>query len=163
MADPGWIAPASIGPPTMTEASVIHRCAAAAAVLGVASSVLGCERSAPADRGAPAPVSLPAGESHDHTDVLFAREALTLTASAVAASDIVLGKPGIDPRIRDLARRVRATQDGQPRQLQGWMLQWGFTPAAPAPVAGPGATSGQDDLRALASADPGTAGALFIQ
>ena len=41
-------------------------------------------------------------------------------------SEIILAKQGIDPRVVDLAKQIKAAQGPEIEQMQGWMNQWGM-------------------------------------
>ena len=41
-------------------------------------------------------------------------------------SDMVLGKQGIDPRVVDLAKQIKAAQGPEIQQMQTWLSQWGM-------------------------------------
>lgn len=45
---------------------------------------------------------------------------------AVEMSDMLLGKQGIDPRVLDLAKQIKAAQAPEIEQMQGWLTQWGM-------------------------------------
>jgi len=46
----------------------------------------------------------------------------------VEMSDIILGKPDIDPRVTDLADQIQAAQGPEIDQMQSWLKQWGNPP-----------------------------------
>jgi uncharacterized protein (DUF305 family) len=49
---------------------------------------------------------------------------------AVEMSDMVLAKQGIDPRVTELAKQIKAAQGPEIDTMQGWLKQWG-NPAMP--------------------------------
>lgn len=51
---------------------------------------------------------------------------------AIEMSDMVLGKQGIDPRVTDLAKQIKAAQGPEIEKMQGWLKQWGM-PQMPMP------------------------------
>jgi uncharacterized protein (DUF305 family) len=47
---------------------------------------------------------------------------------AIEMSDVLLAKQGIDPRVSDLATKIKAAQGPEIAQMQGWLRQWGTPP-----------------------------------
>ena len=41
-------------------------------------------------------------------------------------SEIILAKQGIDPRVVDLAKQIKAAQGPEIETMQGWLKQWGM-------------------------------------
>ena len=77
----------------------------------------------------------PSSLDHNHADVWFARHMIPHHQQAIEMSDIVLAKQGIDPRVTDLATKIKAAQGPEIRQMQDWLAQWGNPPM---PSMGPG-------------------------
>ncbi|KKC02958.1 DUF305 domain-containing protein [Mycobacterium nebraskense] len=73
---------------------------------------------------APAPSTSTPGPAHNHADVTFAQQMIPHHQQAIEMSDIVLGKQGIDPRVVDLARQIKAAQGPEIEQMKGWLSQW---------------------------------------
>ena len=46
-------------------------------------------------------------------------------------SDVLLAKQGIDPRVTDLATKIKAAQGPEIKQMQDWLSQWGNPPMPP--------------------------------
>jgi uncharacterized protein (DUF305 family) len=85
--------------------------------------------------GHPTPASAPAtgsaapgAEAHNDTDVTFAQQMIPHHQQAVEMSDMLLAKQGIDPRVTDLATRIKAEQGPEIQQMQGWLDQWKVPP-----------------------------------
>src|SRR4051812_8528701 len=79
----------------------------------------------------------PAGEAHNQSDVMFAQHMIPHHQQAIEMSDVVLAKQGIDPRVTDLAKQIKAAQGPEIQQMQGWLTQWG-SPQMPMPSGMPG-------------------------
>jgi uncharacterized protein (DUF305 family) len=79
----------------------------------------------------------PSGEAHNQSDVMFAQHMIPHHQQAVEMSDVVLAKQGIDPRVTDLAKQIKAAQGPEIQQMQGWLTQWG-SPQMPMPSGMPG-------------------------
>jgi len=68
--------------------------------------------------------------AHNQADVMFAHHMIPHHQQAIEMSDMLLGKQGIDPRVVDLAKQIKAAQGPEIEQMQGWLTQWG-TPMMP--------------------------------
>ncbi|GAB2908784.1 DUF305 domain-containing protein [Rhodococcus aerolatus] len=69
---------------------------------------------------------------HAGADVAFATQMVPHHTQAVAMADLALAPApagASDPRVRDLAQRIRAAQDPEVATMTGWLAEWG----APAP------------------------------
>src|SRR5512144_2736414 len=73
----------------------------------------------------------PSSQDHNDADVMFAQHMIPHHQQAVEMSDIVLAKQGVDPRVTDLATRIKAAQGPEIQQMQGWLRQWGNPPMPP--------------------------------
>jgi uncharacterized protein (DUF305 family) len=62
--------------------------------------------------------------AHDQADVAFAQDMIPHHHQAIQMSDIILGKPGIDSRVVQLATDIKAAQGPEIEQMQGWLSQW---------------------------------------
>jgi uncharacterized protein (DUF305 family) len=69
--------------------------------------------------------AMPAG-AHNQADMNFAHMMIAHHQQAIEMSDIILAKQGIDPRVVDLAKQIKAAQGPEIEQMQGWMSQWGM-------------------------------------
>jgi uncharacterized protein (DUF305 family) len=58
--------------------------------------------------------------------MMFARMMIPHHQQAVQMSDMILAKQGIDPRVVDLARQIKAAQGPEIDKMQGWLNQWGM-------------------------------------
>ena len=132
-----------------------------AAALLAFGALAGCslQKTPPAQQ--PAAVQ-PAGyEEHNDADVAYAQRMIPLQQQAVALSEALLAKPGVDPDVAGIASAIAEGDRPEIAQLQGWLREWGV----------PGGDRAQGDVAALASerytaditaADPGQAAKLFL-
>lgn len=58
--------------------------------------------------------------------MMFAHMMIPHHQQAIEMSDIILAKQGIDPRVVDLAKQIKAAQGPEIETMQGWMKQWGM-------------------------------------
>ncbi|BBZ16303.1 hypothetical protein MGAD_06380 [Mycolicibacterium gadium] len=61
---------------------------------------------------------------------MFTKHMIPHHQQAIEMSDIVLAKQGIDPRVLDLAKQIKAAQGPEIETMQAWLTQWGV-PAMP--------------------------------
>ncbi len=119
------------------------------------------------------PGSWVAAQPHNQADAMFAHHMVPHHQQAIEMSDIMLGKQGIDPRVVDLANRIKAAQGPEIQQMQSWLNQWGMPTTMPmAPGSMPGHDMGQmpgmtgmmseEDLTALKNAQGVDASRLFL-
>ena len=72
-----------------------------------------------------------AAEAHNDADVMFSQHMIPHHQQAIEMSDMILGKPGIDLRVIDLANTIKAAQGPEIEKMQGWLTEWGVPPMAP--------------------------------
>lgn len=73
----------------------------------------------------------PAADSssaHNGEDVMFAQHMIPHHSQAVEMTDILLAKDGVDARVTELAKEIRAAQAPEIEQMQGWLTSWGNPP-----------------------------------
>ena len=70
--------------------------------------------------------SASATNAHNQADVMFVQHMIPHHQQAIEMSDIVLGKQGIDPRVVDLAKQIKAAQAPEIEQMQAWLGEWGM-------------------------------------
>jgi uncharacterized protein (DUF305 family) len=68
----------------------------------------------------------PGAEAHNQADAMFAMHMIPHHQQAIEMSDMVLAKQGIDPRVTELAKQIKAAQGPEIEQMQGWLKQWGM-------------------------------------
>src|SRR5918994_3647391 len=93
-------------------------------------------------------------EAHNDADVMFAQHMIPHHQQAVEMSDMLLAKQGIDPRVTELARQIKAAQGPEIEKMQGWLNQWG-NPAMPAMP--PGDMPGHENMPGMSSAPSASA------
>ena len=59
--------------------------------------------------------------------MMFARMMIPHHQQAIEMSDMILAKQGIDPRVIDLAKQIKAAQGPEIEKMQGWLNQWGMS------------------------------------
>ncbi|BBX10704.1 DUF305 domain-containing protein [Mycolicibacterium aichiense] len=64
--------------------------------------------------------------AHNQADMMFARMMIPHHRQAIEMSDMILAKQGIDPRVVDLAKQIKAAQGPEIDTMQGWLNQWGM-------------------------------------
>lgn len=57
---------------------------------------------------------------------MFTQQMIPHHQQAIEMSDMLLGKQGIDPRVLDLAKQIKAAQAPEIEQMQAWLTQWGM-------------------------------------
>ena len=99
----------------------------------VALAVGACDNSSTQQSGssAPAPSTSTPGPAHNQADVMFVQQMIPHHQQAIEMSDIVLGKQGIDPRVIDLAKQIKAAQGPEIERMKGWLNQWGMPTMTP--------------------------------
>src|SRR6478609_9360174 len=82
------------------------------------------------DQAAPTSVvtstSVSPTEAHNQADAMFAQRMIPHHQEAIEMSDMLLGKQGIDQRVLDLAKQIKAAQAPEIEQMQSWLTQWGM-------------------------------------
>jgi uncharacterized protein (DUF305 family) len=146
------------------------RLAVASGLVAVSLGLAGCGTSGPAGNTAPmgAKPTATSSASANGADTMFAQMMIPHHEQAVEMSEMVLAKPGVDPRVGDLAQQIKAAQAPEVARLKGWLGEWG----QPASMSGGheghgsgGMMSGMlkdEDLAQLRSADGAAASKLFL-
>lgn len=99
---------------------------AALFTVGACSSNDSSTQSGQSTSSASASTSASPNEDHNQTDAMFAQQMIPHHEQAVEMSDMLLGKQGIDPRVVDLAKQIKAAQSPEIEQMQNWLTQWGM-------------------------------------
>lgn len=112
-----------VGVAAVTVATVVGACGNSETSQSVSSSASSTTQN---------PATAPAA-AHDHVDAMFAQQMVPHHQQAIEMSDMILAKQGIDPRVLDLAKQIKAAQAPEIGQMQGWMTAWGMPnmPAMP--------------------------------
>jgi uncharacterized protein (DUF305 family) len=99
-----------------------------------------------------APTTSQNADAHNDADVMFAQHMIPHHQQAIEMSDMVLGKQGIDPRVTELAKQIKAAQGPEIDTMQGWLTHWG-NPAMPPMTSGD--TPGHGDMPMPSGSMPG--------
>lgn len=110
-------------------ALVLAGCSTGATAPGGASAAPTGSASAPASPAAGP--GTPAVGQHGAADIQFATMMIPHHTQAVAMSDTLLSKQGVDAKVTALATRIKAEQAPEIIQMSGWLAGWGRTPARP--------------------------------
>lgn len=150
-----------------------NRSAATAALALTALLLLaGCSGASPSHEGMPGmdhgdtaapPASTDANAADANAaDVMFASMMIPHHAQAIEMSDTLLAKDGIDPRVTALAEDIKAAQQPEIDEMQGWLDAWGADAAdGDAMHHGDGMMSA-DDMAMLENATGAEAEKLFL-
>ncbi len=99
-----------------------------------------------------APATAPASAAFNAADAMFAQMMIPHHEQAVAMSETVLAKPGLDARVVALAARIKAAQAPEIATLKGWLTAW------EQPTAMPTSSSSSTGSTGAGSAGTGSAG-----
>nr|WP_164234060.1 DUF305 domain-containing protein [Microbacterium hydrocarbonoxydans] len=137
-----------------------------ALVLAGAIALTGCSSATPTDHpsmpGMDHSASDAPASGANEADAMFAAMMIVHHQQAVDMSDLVLGKEGIDPRVVDLAERIKAAQAPEIDKMQGWLDDWGVDAPEGGMHRGDGMMT-EDDLAALEAASGAEASRLFLE
>ena len=100
---------------------------AAVAVIGACSNTATKEATSSAAPTSTQTSASAQAAAHNQADMSFAHMMIPHHQQAIEMSDIILGKQGIDPRVVDLAKQIKAAQGPEIDKMQGWMSQWGMS------------------------------------
>lgn len=109
----------------------------------------------------------PAAGPHNQADVMFSMMMTPHHRQAIEMADLLLAKKNINPKVTDLATRIKAAQTPEIAQMNGWLSAWGQHPA-PSSMGGmngmgnSGGTMSQADMDALKNATGDKAARLFL-
>ena len=144
-----------------------HRIIATAASLAAAALALaGCASSdaGSSHDGHGAAPSAEASAGPSSADVMFAAMMIPHHEQAVEMADIVLAKPDLDPRVADLATRIRDAQAPEIATMEGWLDAWGEDADAHDGMDhGDDGMLSDEEISALETADGATASRLFLE
>jgi uncharacterized protein (DUF305 family) len=118
----------------------------------------------PSTANSPNASATPAAGPHNDADVMFAKMMIPHHQQAVAMSDMILAKDGIDAKVTDLAAQIKAAQAPEIAQMSGWLAGWDENPS---PSMGMdhdmgGGMMSQADMDALDKATGVDAARLFL-
>ncbi len=111
-----------------------------------------------------------AAEPHNEADVMFAQSMIPHHVQAMEMSDVVLAKDGVDPKVTELAEKIKAAQGPEIDTMQSWLQAWGEdapdTSEGMGHSAHGGAMAGMmspEDMKALEDASGPAATRLFLE
>ena len=133
--------------------------AAALMALGV---LTGCSIHQAATEQQAAPATPPGYEEHNDADVIFAQQMIPVEQRAIALSEALLAKQGVNKDVTDLANAIEQNDRPEIAQMQGWLKEWGAPPgdAAQRSVA---EMASSPDVATLKAADPGQAAQFYLE
>jgi uncharacterized protein (DUF305 family) len=70
------------------------------------------------------PQASPQAAAHNKADMMFANMMIPHHQQAIEMSDLILGKQDVDPRVVEMATQIKAAQDPEIQQMQGWLDAW---------------------------------------
>lgn len=101
--------------------------------------------------------------AHNDSDIAFATQMIPHHQQAVEMADMVLATTGVDARVTDLAKQIKAAQDPEIITMTGWLKAWG----QPSPAAMDGMTMNgmmsPADMNTLKNASGPDSSKLFLQ
>ncbi len=101
--------------------------------------------------------------SFNDPDIAFATQMIPHHQQAVEMADLVLAKTGVDPRVTDLAKKIKAAQDPEIVTMTGWLKAWGQPSPTPMEGMAMNGMMSQDDMNALKNASGADSSKLFLQ
>ena len=104
-------------------------------------------------------------EAFASADVMFAMMMIPHHEQAVAMSDVLLGKDGIDARVSDLAEGIKAAQQPEIELMESWLDEWGMDEFGDMGRMTPGAgmMMSEMDMSALEDASGTDAERVFLE
>ena len=124
---------------------------------GCSSGNGGSEQAAQPAPATPSATAAPADQDHNQADAMFAQHMIPHHQQAIEMSDIVLAKQGMDPRVTDLAKQIKAAQGPEIDQMRSWLSQWGNPPM---PAMTPGEGQDSHDMGDMPGMSGGTMGMM---
>lgn len=133
------------------------------ALAGCAPTALGGSMPGMDHSASDAPASESSASDANAADAMFATMMIVHHEQAVEMSDLVLGEEGVDPRVIDLAERIKAAQSPEIEQLRGWLDDWGVSAESGGQMDHGDGMMTADDLAALEDATGADASRLFLE
>ncbi|MBO1741575.1 DUF305 domain-containing protein [Leifsonia sp. TF02-11] len=99
---------------------------------------------------------------HNQADITFAMDMVPHHKQAIEMSDTLLAKQGVDPRVTDLAQKIKAAQQPEIDTMNGWLTTWGQKTDMGGMDMGGGGMMSQQDMDALKNASGADAAKLFL-
>lgn len=104
-------------------------------------------------------------DSFNDQDVVFVQSMIPHHTQAIEMVDILLEKDGIDERVVELAESIKAAQEPEIEQMNGWLDEWDVSADMPGMDHGAGDMGGmmsEEDMSNLDAASADSASRLFL-
>ncbi|RDV44741.1 DUF305 domain-containing protein [Leifsonia sp. ku-ls] len=101
-----------------------------------------------------------ATSEHNDADVSFAQNMVMHHQQAIEMSDMVLAKTGVDPKVTELAQKIKAAQQPEIDTMNGWLNTWNASMGGMSHDMG--GMMSESDMNALKDASGPDAGKLFL-
>ncbi|TFB65467.1 DUF305 domain-containing protein [Cryobacterium sp. Hz9] len=138
----------------------------AAVTLAAALTLSSCAGGSPATAPA-SPTGSQTTAAFNAADVTFAQGMIPHHEQAVAMSDDLLAKDGLDQNVTALATEIKAAQKPEIAQLKDWLTAWGENENGMSGMSGMGEGSNgmmsDDDMMTLRDASGTEASTVFLQ
>ncbi|MBK4348749.1 DUF305 domain-containing protein [Lacisediminihabitans changchengi] len=100
---------------------------------------------------------------HNDADIAFALNMAAHHQQAIEMADMVLAKTGVDGKVTDLAKKIKAEQAPEITLMKSWLTAWGqSTDSSGMSGMEMNGMMSQSDMDALKSADGTTSSTLFL-
>ncbi|WP_243223149.1 DUF305 domain-containing protein [Microbacterium proteolyticum] len=101
--------------------------------------------------------------SASESDILFVTMMIPHHEQAIAMSDTLLSKAGVDERVTALAAQITAAQQPEIDTMKGWLSDWGVSMSDGMSGMDLGGMMSESDMQALAAADGSDAARLYLE
>lgn len=139
-----------------------HRVLAAGA-LTLTLALAGCGVSSTTTGGMPGMPGPSASSGANAADQMFLMMMIPHHEQAIEMSDVVLTKDDIDPRVLDLAQRIKDAQGSEIEQMEAWLDDWGMGHGGMGGMDHGDGMMSEDDMQALEDASGAEASRLYLQ
>ena len=99
----------------------------------------------------------------NEADVMLATMMIEHHTQAIEMSDTLLAKDGIDERVTALAEQIKAAQEPEIAQMEGWLEDWGASAPDTGSMDHGGGMMSEEDMQSLEQATGTDAARLFLQ
>ncbi|CAM5455472.1 MULTISPECIES: DUF305 domain-containing protein [Leifsonia] len=100
-----------------------------------------------------------ATSGHNDADVSFAQSMVMHHQQAIEMSDMVLDKSDVNPKVTELAQKIKDAQKPEIDRMNGWLKTWNASTGMSHDMGGMMSESDMSDLKHASGAD---AGKLFL-
>jgi uncharacterized protein (DUF305 family) len=146
----------------------LRTAALAASALTIALVLAGCSTTTssstmPSDMPGMDHSATSAAPQFNDPDIAFATQMIPHHQQAVEMADILLAKTGVDSRVVDLAKKIKAAQTPEITTMTSWLKTWGQPSPQPMDGMAMNGMMSQDDMNALTNASGTASSQLFLQ